>query len=378
MLQRKPLNVAISVAFGATFAVSTGVQADTAFWPHVVVSDQVDTIVSVINTADDSTLHYSIIYKDGRSNSNPCFEYNTLLPSSKNDIQTIDLGAADAASSVLFEKGDGTGNVKWKGADFGLGSVARTRLDNAPIRAFLLIDNEADEHHRSLEGGNGASLSGEATILEYDVGASWGYDVSENVDLANAGRYNSFDYDRAASESGYKTPLLPMMGGATTTVAFMVTPVLTSRLRDEKALIPANYNGDKSDQSEAYTGGSEGNYTATIGARGAYGSRGAYDRDENFISGSIDRTVTCIGRVDSYQLFSDSVLSSRDAMSNGGFTYLANFTKQSNGSTTKTAYNAAVIYKIEYGAEFDGLPLNGNYNNGLRIPTPVFGWSFIQ
>jgi len=254
MLQRKTLNVAVSVALGATFAVSTGLQAHTAFWPHIVVSDQVDTIISVINTAPASALHYTIIYKNGTSNANPCYEYNVMLPTSKNDIQTIDLGAADAASSVLFEKGDGTGNVKWKGADYALGAIARDRLAGTPtppIRALLLVDNQSDMGR--------ASISGEATIMEYDVGAAWGYDVNDLVALANGGTaVDSDDYNNAASDSGFKTPFLPMTGGATTTVAFMVTPVLDGK--------------NKSNMFDAYEG-ADGSYVATIGVRG-YGTIG--------------------------------------------------------------------------------------------------------
>jgi hypothetical protein len=51
MFNRKPLNTAISMALGAMAAVTTVAQADTVFFPQVVNSDTVTTVISVVNTS---------------------------------------------------------------------------------------------------------------------------------------------------------------------------------------------------------------------------------------------------------------------------------------------------------------------------------------
>jgi hypothetical protein len=392
MFQRKPLTTAITMVFGAMAAASVNVQADATFFPHVVVSDTVTTIVSVINTTDQlysfsgdklkgnerngkGFLHYALFYKDAASNSEPCLEFNTYLPSSINDVQTIDLGADDN-SGVLFEPT--TKNVINTGYDYALGTQARLNLDKGEaLRGYLLVDN-ASSGSGSESGGydeDEPTIFGEAFVVEFGVGATWGYaafskqDNSENPEADYFD--NEFDFEDAASVSGYPVEVLPLGGPEAVTSSFMVTPVVNPKA-------PSGESYADSDMSENPGVNTAELYLTTSKSKEVnWGTeRGMWDRDENKISGGIIRSVTCVGRVPIRTLISDN-FSDNHKLVNGGWGRLVNgavYTYKTNNGAVDTStftareYDAAVIYKLEYGTELNGLSVGGTWNNAFMIP----------
>jgi len=359
MFHRKPLITAVSMALGAMGAVSTVAQADTVFFPHVVNSDTVTTVVSVVNTSSNlwntsgvggsgsgyDRLHYRFWFKQADDNASKCVEYDDYLPTSKNDLQTIDLGGD--APGVLFEPGLGKSNVKWDqpNVNYALATEARGQLGGAAVRGFLLIDNDAS----SMLG----SIYGEAIVIEFSNGASWGYQAYQQGG-------NSYDYEAWGAISGYPLMLLPFVGGqqATATTAFMVTPVIDN-------VAPQGAHWADSNMAEA------SGYSASISWGGAL-----FDRDENVVSAGRPQEVTCIGRVDATSLFATAVPTK---LANGGWGNLYNWTNYTYVSTlnisgqtlTQTVEaeqdHVAVIFKLEYGNAFDGVNLGGVYNNAFPV-----------
>jgi hypothetical protein len=383
MFQRKPLTLSISMALGAMGAVSTVAQADTLFFPHVVNSDTVTTVISVVNTSDylwDSTgtradydyypgydrLHWRLIAKDAdpAKRDEACQEYNKHLPTSYLDLQSVDLGAKDN-SGVIFEDNRPTKNVKWEGSDYAMLAEARRQLGASAVRGFLLIDNPlgncddagpgstACATDQSNGGSPFGSLYGEAVVIEFSNGASWGYQA-----YSQAG--NEFDYEAYGAISGYPLTLLPFEGGpaSTATTAFLVTPLVDN-------VAPKGKSWADSAMDEAR------DYTATL----SWGE-GLMDRDENYISSGREQSVTCIGRIDATELLPGAVPTE---LANGGWGQLFNWTNYTFVSTltidgqtlTQTVKreqeHVAVIFKLEYGNAFDGLSLNGVFNNAFPI-----------
>ncbi|MGQ9659159.1 MAG: hypothetical protein ACUVT0_03490, partial [Thermochromatium sp.] len=178
MFAKNTLASAVAAAIGVSAVGVT--QADTLFFPYVALSDTVTTIVSVINTTDDNWnengdsvasthLHYRLYYKtitkdeDREYLLKNCEEYDEYLPTSRNDIQTIDLGGVfgDSTAGVLFN--DPSINNKWKqsGRDYALGRNVK------PARGYLVVDNSDTTVDRTL--------AGEAFVFEFGSGAAWGY-----------------------------------------------------------------------------------------------------------------------------------------------------------------------------------------------------------
>lgn len=390
MFQRKPLTTAITMVFGAMAAASVNVRADATLFPHVVVSDTVTTIVSVINTTDElygftgealgrderdgkGFLHYAIHYKAADDNAAPCMEFNTYLPSSINDVQTIDLGAEDG-SGVLFEPAPKM--VINQGYDYALGTQARTNLaDGKALRGYLLVDNAMSDSNSDGYDEDEPTVFGEAFIVEFGVGATWGYTAFSKQDDSRdpeAGVFdNEFDFEDAASLSGYPVQVLPLAGPEAVISAFMVTPVINPRA-------PRGESWANSDMSENPNQNTVQLYLSTSSDRDATWEtqKGLFDRDEGKKSGAIVKSVTCVGRVPITSLISDN-FTANNALANGGWGRLKNgtvYTYQSNNggvsSSTFTAReeDAAIIYKLEYGTELNGLDVGGTWNNAILIP----------
>jgi hypothetical protein len=395
MFQRKPLTLSISMALGAMGAVSTVAQADTLFFPHVVHSDTVTTVVSVVNTSDylwDSTgekagyaeestyenLHWRLWHKVADQNDAPCQEYNVHLPTSYLDLQSVDLGAKDG-SGVIFEdrKTDKDYNVDWEGHDYAILAEARKIQKANAVRGFLLIDNPVGScgnggpgkaacmTEQSNGGSPFGSLYGEAVIIEFNNGASWGYQA-----YSQAG--NEFDYEAYGAISGHPLTLLPFEGGpaSTATTAFLVTPLVDN-------VAPKGKSWADSEMDKA------NDYTATLSWMD-----GLWDRDENWVSSGRPQSVTCIGRIDATELLPGAVPTT---LANGGwghlynwtnYTYVNTITSSGNPAATQTAKaeqeHVAVIYKLEYGNAFDGVSLNGVFNNAYPIHPAGCGEGWIH
>lgn len=395
MFHRKTLNLAVAAAVSGMATVSTNALADAAFFPHVVVSDTVTTIVSVINTTSDlynfdgsripwnqrtgqGFLHYRLFYKDAAILEDPCTELDVHLPTSVNDLQTIDLGASDY-SGVLFEPPANPFHppvVQWQGYDYALGSQARTMMPaNTALRGYLLVDNAESDNGVYVNGE--PTIFGEAVVVEWGVGATWGYtaftkqDDSRNVEQ-NPDFDNEFDFEDAASVSGYPLAFFPWEGADAVFSGLMTTALIHPKANAE--------NGQPgwadSDMSENPNINKVSMYLTTAQNPANWGSSlGMFDRDETPVSGGVIRDVTCVGRVSISSLVSDNV-----RLQEGGWGRLRNSTvvtwasDLSNGITTtgtQREYSAATIYKLEYGGQLDGLPVGdvGDiWNNAFWIP----------
>ncbi len=387
MFAKNKLASAVAAAIGVS-AVGVA-QADTVFFPYVALSETVTTVVSVINTTENNWnsdgsaraathLHYRFYYKTGANANNltaNCEEYNEYLPTSRNDIQTIDLGGIFGAntSGVLFN--DPSVNNQWQqsGRDYAFGRYL------IPARGYLTVDNSnADPSFIANRGelANIPTLSGEAFVFEFASGAAWGYPAYSSLPpRAITDTLYPADFRYAASRNPADVAFMPL---SEVTTAFLVTPVSADQTPDV-----AN------------------NYRARIDIRSTV--RGdLFDRDENLISGTSPVDVVCVGRVNLPDLISDGV---EARLSNGGWGRVwnyrlvqvgsnwvpANFARAnqpSTGGLTPTPANAAagafadprynaddgaVVIKLEYnlGATLNGEAVGGTYNNAIMLrPDP--------
>jgi len=358
MFAKSTLASAVAAAIGVS-AVGIA-QADTLFFPQVVMSDTVTTIASVINKSNDNYdsagnawtggqayLHYRFYYKSGENVGNPlasCEEYNEYLPTSVGDIQTVDLSGhfGSDTQAVLFN--DPSINNNWAGTsrDYAFGRYV------TPARGYLYVDNAADS--------SGADISGEAFVFEFGSGAAWGYQAFSNGDAS---------YVEAASKSPSDVPLMPF---DEITTAFFVTPVSTNQAPDT---------------ANEYRGRIEFYNSNGSSARGDL-----YDRDENLISGAVPQDVVCVARINASDLMSDGTLA---RVVDGGWGRLYNYRvirvggnwlpaniagttetadEMSLGQNTGNKANSTagnVVIKLEYnlGDTFNGESVGGTYNNAV-------------
>lgn len=349
MFAKNTLASAVAAAIGVS-AVGIA-QADSVFFPYAAVSDTITTIVSVINTtnnnwnqggAPDAThLHYRFYYKSGDNAGNNlalCEEYNEFLPTSMNDIQTIDLGGRFGAttSGVLFD--DPSINNQWQqsGRDYAFGRNV------APARGYLYVDNS--DVNPLVD-----TLAGEAFVFEFGSGAAWGYQAHKSDDA---------DYTFVASESPSNVAIMPF---DEITTAFFVTPV-------------------DFDQAPDF----QNNYRARV--EFVTTSRGdLYDRDENLISGTLPQDVVCVARIDASEMLSDGT---RARLIDGGWGRIWNYRLVNAGGTwTPAVFNSsvsgglspaanksltddgAVVIKLEYnlGGTINGESVGGTYNNAIML-----------
>jgi len=354
MFAKSTLASAVAAAIGVS-AVGIA-QADSVFFPQVVLSDTVTTIASVINTTDNNWdnaanpstthLHYRFYYKTGADVGDQlasCEEYDEFLPTSIGDIQTIDLSGHFGADTqgVLFN--DPSINNDW----------AVTKRDYAfgrsltPARGYLYVDNSDTDPEDTL--------GGEAFVFEFGSGAAWGYQAYSS---SNA------DYSGQASASPSLVPLMPF---DEITTAFFVTPVSHNQAPDLSNAYRARV--------EYFTSERRGD---------------VYDRDENLISGTVPQDVVCVARINAGDLLSDGA---RARINDGGWARLFNYRLKKDVTTDswKSAINdpgvtsdeadaivfadkldprstgGAVVIKLEYniGGTFNGESVGGTYNNAI-------------
>lgn len=336
MLPQKKLTSAIAIAVGASAVALGTAQAGTILFPQIAVSPTVTTIVTVMNAGggydvNGETLHYKYYWKeflDITDNADHCVERNRFLPTSENDIQTFDIGDVafgSAGRGVMFQ--DESVNNNWDKApvDFRLGA----NLPGDPVahRAFLLVDNDTSANW-------GPDLAGEAILMEVANGASWGYQAFQNTNPDDA------DFERFAS---YRYSLVAYMPPAEVTTKFLATVL-----------------DDDMDAASDYS------EMTVLGVRVLDPTGpivpGAYDRDENFNSGGLDREITCIGGWHIEDLYPDAFATTPG----GGWTNVTNYYTDADGNDDEGRQNAAV-FKVEYGDQVDGVPTGGVFNNGIYL-----------
>jgi len=358
MFAKSTLASAVAAALGVS--VVGIAQADSVFFPQVVLSDTVTTIVSVVNTSlnnwdqsgrvNTTHLHYRFYYKSGEAASNQlaaCEEYNEYLPTSQYDLQTIDLSAYLGAdtSGVLFN--DPSINNPWQqsGRDYAFGRNV------APARGYLYIDNSDNDGLFGVD-----TLTGEAFVFEFGSGAAWGYQAYSygNTPIDGA------DYTWAASASPSNVSIMPF---TETTTAFFVTPV-------------------SQDQAPDFQNSYRARVELVTSSRGDL-----YDRDENLVSGTVPQDVVCTARVNATDLLTDGTLA---RLQDGGWGSIwnyrvdyvggkwipADFADSSTGDSLVTtgvtkfdADDGAVVIKLEYnsGATLNGEAVGGTFNNAIML-----------
>lgn len=339
---------AVAVSLGTSVVGMTAAQADEVFFPYVVSSDTVTTILSVMNDDDYSIdqLHYRYWYKTGAAltNTASCDEANYRENTSSNDIVTFDVsGKFGDDKGVLFEPTAVQVNAKYD-KDF---SVFRTIK---PTRAFALVDNN-DKFYV------GQNVEGEAFIIEYVAGAVWGYHaynaasiVAYNPSTGNYSSTDPYEFSDRVETTGevlvtpragvnpedFWAPIAVMPFEEVTTALF-VTPVATTGPNYQNA----------------------GNISAKISLQAvdnASVNDAMFDRDENPISGRVPATVTCVGKVLVEDMISAAAL---QYLQSGGWTNVGVESGQ------------AVVMKLEYNDSanptLDGTPTVGVYNNGFWL-----------
>lgn len=350
-LKMKALSLAV-----ATIAAGTAAHAaDVAMFPYVVNSATVTTLVSIVdlNTAaaqgytaggavGGERLHWRLNYKGGANATNNaalCEEVNYYLPSSNNDIQTVDIGGnfGSATKGVLFS--DASINNDWDAnttatINYMLGKTAGTQ------RGVLFVHN--------ANAAAGQTLYGEAMVLDFSTGAAWGYQAQLN-DNGAANDNTAFSFVGAATNAAGSAPdIVTFMPTTETTTRIFVTPVNTvvgSPMLDTNGASIASWD----------------RLTARVGL--VTGTGVAFDRDENLISGTTLNNVTCVGAVDVPSMMTAGAAA---VLANGGWGTLSIQTG-TGAAASFTNVNTAIATKLEYNTTgtLNGQTVPGTFNNGF-------------
>lgn len=313
-------------------------QASSVLFPYVVNGGSVTTVVTVVDvnyayaTGYANLLHWALWYKDGANaekNDAACQEVNQWLPSSSNDVQTVDLGGkfGSTTKGVLFN--DPSINNNWKASNkrFDMANLA-----SKPLRGYLLVDDEF--YVGSMDT---PLLEGEAMVFEFATGASWGYTAGRSV---NQNFLNDSDI---TFTSGQNVSIKPW--GETTT-KFFVTPIDVNM-----------FNGNNAADTKKLA-------SIQLQRAGVV----MYDRDENPVSGSVPQGVNCVGSVDAKTLVTSSALT---LLPDGGWGQLNSILGQGtvgiNGE--KETVSAVSVIKLDYnsGAKFNGEAVTGTFNNAFQL-----------
>lgn len=349
-LKMKALSLAV-----ATIAAGTAAHAaDVAMFPYVVNSATVTTLVSIVDQAaagngytaggavGGDRLHWRLNYKAGANataNAAVCEEVNYYLPSSVNDIQTVDIGGnfGSTTKGVLFS--DASINNDWDAnttatINYMLGKTAGVQ------RGVLFVHNS--------DANAGQTLYGEAMILDFSTGAAWGYQAQLN-DNGAANDATAFNFSAVATNAPASAPdTLTFMPTAETTTRVFVTPVstgATTNMLDTNGASIAGWD----------------RLTARVGL--VTGTGVAFDRDENLVSGTTQSNVTCVGAVDVTGMMTAGAAA---VLANGGWGTLA-ITAGTGAAATSTNVDRAIATKLEFNTSgtLNGQAIPGTFNNGF-------------
>ncbi len=411
---------------GAGLFDSVAVQADAVMFPYVVNSATVTTVVNVVNTSNVlynasgvggvggnfTRLHWRLHNKNGTNatdNTAACGEIDVYLPTSRFDIQTVDLGThfGAATSGVLFN--DPSINNNWQ-ANLGSLTYALASSVPSPSRGVLLVDN-ADTDDFRLPFAFAATIAGEAFVYEFGSGAAWGYQAPVVNNFTGGGDNGvaemsfgdpslggitpggalSFITSTRGSPGGFTTFMPPEETGT----RFFVTPL--------NRVANIDCDGDAIDDADSYAGAP---FTGGPNCNGAAGDPGearynvdagindtmiasnygdyrvqfqmvtrsgvAYDRDENPVSGSTSAVVRCVGGVSVTDLISS--YSPSHVLSDGGWGYVrarvpAVDTATYGAQDASAVTGRASVYKLELnvGGTFNGERAEGTFNNAFFV-----------
>ena len=324
------------IALGVALAAGTvAAQADNLWFPHVVHSGVVTTLLTVIDTdgASAGTQHIAYVHKfllAGESvadfNAKTCTESNGNFPFSAWDVNSFDVGGVISKpgdQGVLFN--DPGINGGWRGNPAADWTFAKYALDNGPAgaigtRGYLTVEDA------------GAALAGFGMVFDYTTGSAWGY---------------------AAEVLGSDTHAPVAFAAHLMPKTEVITRLLITPYVDAQMLPPAGTAWGKAGASVALQ---------KIGP-GATGD--VADRDENVWSGAVPTDVACVGAVDVYDLISPST---QARVKDGGWA------KVLTGATTLAApvvnsAGNAVVYQLDFGGKgatagtLNGVSYPGTWNN---------------
>jgi hypothetical protein len=271
---------------------------------------------------------------------------------SVNDIVTFDMSGhfGAATAGVLFQD---PGALAPAAANAGYNLAAPFSLMGGliPTRGFMIVD----------DGSNATDgvLYGEAMVMEFASGAAWGYTA---YNAALTGAVNRYDFNDDQEINGEV-----ITGGANSTAGLVEqAPLELLPLAEWTNRLFVTPIAD-SVSANQQLGGINTQVTFNNRALG-----GAYDRDENPISGQQAVNVTCTGGVDTSDLLSGGA---RLLLAQGGWT----FVETAPGTVTNAQVNVsgqiatpsdeAIIQKLQYntGSTFNGESMNGTVNSALWL-----------
>jgi hypothetical protein len=238
--------------------------ADAILFPWVVKSDDVTTVVSVVNTAQtdaeasglpfhNNRIHIEYWHKMTTANDQEekCKEYNFEVTSSKDDMVTWDIAGHFNNGLPMFN--DTSNEI--------IAATDMTLAVEDPRRAFLIVDNntralidsncegdrrdgqfQAPEHGLFTGCNKDGTLYGEATIIEHKTGAAWGY-IAFN---AAKGQKDPSDSDQALEFDDDDDTLGEVIDDNETTLTILLNPtVATTKL----FVTPADEDDDHREES---------------------------------------------------------------------------------------------------------------------------------
>ncbi|MFZ4790210.1 MAG: hypothetical protein ACOYMW_04845 [Candidatus Competibacteraceae bacterium] len=365
---------AVAVSLGTSVVGMNVAQADAVFFPYLIASPAVTTILSLIDEGSaNAQVHYRYYYKRdaGSAEANRlsgCTEADYPNNSSPNDIVTFDISNVFGAdrNGVLFE-----GTTGGPYDDFAI-------FRNQTIRANAVVDND-------FAGFTfGRNVNGEAFIIEFASGSVWGYSAYNAAEILTytaagtfgAGRVvvnpvNEFDFSDRAEVNGevlvepptfesraniierYRVPIAIMPFAQVTTRLF-VTPINPNT----PFQVPVERN--------LYTAGIrlEVNDNTTL-------QQVMFDRDEQPVSGRVTKNIVCVGAVDVPEMINEAI---RSRVANGGWSNVG--IVRGGLPSPSINVNQAIVLKLEYGvavppatqAALDGVLVgSGSYNNGYWL-----------
>ena len=325
------------IALGvALVAGSVGAQAaGQLFFPHVVVSGTVTTIATVVNVgaADPAGQHWIYVGKNlmaGETvadfNAKTCSEVDVMLPTSDNNIQTVDLGAVISKPGdygVIFN--DPSIKNQWRqtlggGAiNYSLAHAYMTPVGAAGTRGYLVVE----------EGAGAGTLEGSALVFDYKTGSAWGYKAEELADAVAAHAHAAF--------SAHLMPKAEVIN------RLMITPLADA----EADMLPG--------------GATFGAWGVTVAPQ-MVGTGHIVDRDENPISGAANSAVTCVGTVDVWDILAPGA--AQFAPDGGWVSVLTAAAAAPLGAAAR-----AEIFQLDFGGQgattgtLNGVSYPGTWNN---------------
>lgn len=311
-----------------TFTISTLAEAGIelkgpwggpgTIFPYIIRDDpNVTTLISIMvpnpdgSNNDAARLHYSYFYKDiDAADTDDCAEYDFGGATSPNDLVTFDVGGIYGGGLPMF--GDTTSDPRVAGSTFAL------TVDHSI--GYLLVE-VLDEN--AEPSGDLDNPDGEAIILDIANGGSWSYKP-----------YSGFRhrYEQALLPNDYAatTTLLPVDFTNTT---FIVTPL----------------NHGLLGTSGAYDSRDLMNQSAVVQLiRNDSPSVSIFDRNENTMSATKEKKVTCIGIATLDELLSQGILNNPTFIAQGGWGYLWNKPFMEGAELIE---NDAWVYKVESGTK---------------------------